>query len=62
MGQAERGTRGGGLVLMRRTGGGGGLALTRRTGRGGGSLVLTRRTLSPICASCNEARSFSQTL
>ena len=52
---------GGGLALTRRTGGGGGFGANEAHG-GGGSLALTRRAPSPICASYNEVRSFSQTL
>ena len=64
---------GGGLALTRCTGGwhqrgaGGGGGGANEAHRGGaneaqGGLALTRRAPSPICASCNEARSFSQTL
>ena len=40
---------------------GGSLALTRRTG-GGGGVGANEARAEPICASCNEARSFSRTL
>ena len=54
-----RHTTGESLALTRRTRGGS-LALPRRTM--GGSLALTRRAPNPICASRNEAGSFSETL
>ena len=48
-------------ALAKRKGGGGGVG-AKETHRGGGGLALKRRAPSPICASYNEARSFSQTL
>ena len=51
---------GGGFGANEAHGGGGGVGANEA--QGGGGLALTRRAPSPICASYNEARSFSQTL